>query len=105
MHRECTRRDRPASCGRRVIGGIPCPVNASVCRSVAASEEVTHVWRGRVALQVRFDGLVLFVELGQVGNEILDHVGVGQRIDAGLLGRLGRYPTFKSSVMGFSAAR
>jgi len=41
-------------------------------------------WRG-VALEVGLDGFVLLVELGQVGHEVLDNVGVRERVDAGLL--------------------
>jgi hypothetical protein len=35
-------------------------------------------------LQEGLDGLVLLVELGKVGNEILDDVGVREGVDAGL---------------------
>ena len=39
--------------------------------------------RGRGgALQVRSDGFVLFVELGQVRDEVFDDVGVGEGVDA-----------------------
>lgn len=43
-----------------------------------------------VTLQVRLDGLVLLVEIRQVGNQVLDDVGVRQRVDARLLPRVGR---------------
>ena len=33
-------------------------------------------------MQVRLDGLVLLVEISQVGNKILDNVGVGERINS-----------------------
>lgn len=39
-----------------------------------------------LALEVGLDGFVLFVELGQVGDEVLDDVGVGEGVDAALLG-------------------
>jgi len=48
------------------------------------------IWWGTVALEVGFDGLVLFVELGEVWDEILDDVGVGERVDAGFFCRVGR---------------
>ena len=38
------------------------------------------------ALQVWFDRFVLFVELGQVWDEVFDDVGVGERVDAGFVG-------------------
>ena len=44
----------------------------------------THVLGSGVALQEGLDGLVLLVELGKVGNEILDDVGVREGVDAGL---------------------
>jgi hypothetical protein len=40
--------------------------------------------RGGV-LQVRLDGLVLLVEVGQVGHDVLDDVGVRERVDLGFL--------------------
>jgi hypothetical protein len=46
----------------------------------------THVLGGGIALQVRLDRLVLLVELGQIGHEILDNVCVWQWVDARLLG-------------------
>jgi hypothetical protein len=46
---------------------------------------VTYVFRHGVALEVGLDGLVLLVELGQVGHEVLDDVGVRERVDARLL--------------------
>ena len=42
-----------------------------------------------VTLQVGLDGFVLLVELGQVGHEIADDVGVWERVDAGLVGGVG----------------
>ena len=46
---------------------------------------MTYVFRHGVALEVGLDGLVLLVELGQVGHEVLDDVGVRERVDARLL--------------------
>ena len=40
------------------------------------------VGRGRVPLEVGFDGFVLLVELREVGDEVFDDVGVGERVDA-----------------------
>ena len=42
----------------------------------------TNIFRWRVALEVGFDGFVLLVELGQVRDEVFDHVGVRERVDA-----------------------
>lgn len=46
---------------------------------------MTYVFGCGVALEVGLDGLVLLVELGQVGNKVLDDVGVRKRVDASLL--------------------
>ena len=37
-------------------------------------------------MEVGLDGFVLFVELGEVGDEVADDVGVRERIDAGFVG-------------------
>ena len=34
-----------------------------------------------IALEVRLDGLVLLVKVSQVGDEVLDNIGVGQRVN------------------------
>lgn len=49
----------------------------------------TYVCGGGVALQVRLDRLVLLVEVGQIGDQVLDDVGVRKRVDARLLGGIG----------------
>ena len=36
-------------------------------------------------LQVRFDGFVLLIELGKIGNDVLNNVGVWERVDLGFL--------------------
>jgi hypothetical protein len=54
-----------------------------LCDQVASS--VTYVLRCGVALEVGLDGLVLLVELGQVGHKVLDDVGVRERVDARFL--------------------
>ena len=46
---------------------------------------VTYVFGCSIALEVRLNGLVLLVELGQVGYEVLDDVGVRKRVNARLL--------------------
>jgi hypothetical protein len=46
---------------------------------------VTYIFGCGVALEVWLDGLVLLVELGQVGHKVLDNVGVRKRVDAGFL--------------------
>lgn len=38
-----------------------------------------------LALEEGFDGFVLFVELGQVGDKIFDDVGVRKGVDAGFM--------------------
>ena len=45
-----------------------------------------YIFCFRAALQVWLDGFVLFVELGQIRDEIFDNVGVGERVDAGFVG-------------------
>lgn len=42
----------------------------------------THVLGGGVALEIWLNGLVLLVEVGKIGDKILDDVGVRQRVDA-----------------------
>ena len=39
------------------------------------------VGRWSILLEVGLDGFILLVELGQVGDDVLDDVGVGQRVD------------------------
>ena len=55
-----------------------------VCKRLA-DITATYVFGCRVALEVRLNRLVLLVELGQVGHEVLDDVGVRKRVDARLL--------------------
>jgi len=45
---------------------------------------LSYVFWWSVALQVGLDGLVLLVELGEVGHEVLDDVGVREGVDARL---------------------
>lgn len=47
--------------------------------------EVLTLGRGVVGLEERLDGSVLLVELGEVGNEILDDVHVRERVDLGVV--------------------
>ena len=44
---------------------------------------------GGVALKIGFYGFVLFVELGEVGNEVLDDVGMREGVDEGFVGGFG----------------
>lgn len=46
----------------------------------------THIRSRRISLQVRLDRLVLLVQLGQIGHQILNDVGVRQRVDLGFGG-------------------
>jgi len=49
----------------------------------------TYVLGGGVALQVRLDRLVLLVELGEIGHQVLDDEGVRERVDLHVGGVLG----------------
>ena len=49
----------------------------------------THVLSGGVPLEIRLDRLVLLVEQGQVGDKVLDDIGMGERVDLGVRGVLG----------------
>ena len=40
-----------------------------------------YIWGGGIPLEVGLDRLVLLVELGKVGHQVLDDVGVRQRVD------------------------
>jgi hypothetical protein len=40
--------------------------------------------RSRV-LQIGLNGFILLVELGEIGDDVFDDVGVGERVDLGLL--------------------
>lgn len=51
-------------------------------------------------MEVGFDGFVLFVELGQIGNEIFNDVGVGKGVDAGLVGCVGGDATYRLISLG-----
>lgn len=89
--RECTRRDHPASFGRPCSDGTPFPnevvsVTHSHVKNLGTS---AYIFGGGIALQVRLDGLVLLVEVSQVGDQILDNVGVRQRVDLDIRGRFG----------------
>jgi hypothetical protein len=46
-------------------------------------------------LQVGLDGFVLFVELGQVGDDVFYDVGVWQRVDFRFLLRVGGDTTYQ----------
>lgn len=65
-------------------------VSANKICSRGSFGKVTHIGSRGITLEVGLDRLVLLVEEGQIGHEILDDVGVRQRIDARLLGGVGR---------------
>lgn len=66
--------------------------------------EGAHIFGFRFALEIRFDGSVLLVQLGEVWDEILDDVGVRQRVDAGfVLGVSGDATWAERSVSSHSA--
>lgn len=41
-----------------------------------------YIWWWGITLEVGLDRLVLFVEVGQIWNEILDNIGVRKRVDS-----------------------
>lgn len=82
--RECTRRDRPASCGRPCFDGSHVP-SITLVSLFDHAVECTYIRWGSVALEVWLDRLVLLVELSKIWDKILDDVGVRKWIDAGLL--------------------
>ncbi len=55
-----------------------------------SARKYTYVRRRGIALQIWLDGLVLLVKVRQVRDEILDDVGVRERVDLDIRGRLGR---------------
>lgn len=66
---------------------------------------MTYVLGRSVTLQVRLDRLVLLVEVGQVRDQVLDHVHVRQWVDARLLGGLGRNAAYKLASCFKQASR
>jgi len=50
---------------------------------------LTTICRCSVSLQIRFDTPILLIEQRQIRNQVLDDIGVRQRIDLRFLGRLG----------------
>ena len=57
---------------------------------VSYSRGVTYISGRGITLEVGLNRLILLIEEGQIGNEILDDVGVRQRVDARFLGGVGR---------------
>lgn len=84
-----TRTDRQASYGPQGFGDSRVPTEL-VSNQLSKVLWNPYIFRLGIALQVRLDGLVLLVELGQIRNEILDNVGVWQRVDARRLRTFGR---------------
>jgi hypothetical protein len=73
-------------------------VQAVELLAVRNALEVLPASDGRVlALQVGLDRLVLLVEEGEIGHQVLDDVGVRQRVDLGRLGGVGVDAAFCSS--------
>lgn len=50
----------------------------------------THILWLAIGLEIWLNRFVLLVEMGQVRNQILDDVGVWERVNARLLGGIGR---------------
>ncbi len=79
-------------CGTQILLRIP-PVRRARCAAAGAENALIEAVQllalflrlqvffsvrcGCAVLQVRFNGLVLLVELGQVGHDVFDDVGVG----------------------------
>lgn len=53
------------------------------------SGRLAYIFSRGIALQVGLNGFVLLVKVRQVGDQILDNVGVGERVDLDIGGRLG----------------
>ena len=53
----------------------------------------SHVFRLRLALEVRFDGLVLLIKLREVWYKIFNNVGVRKRVNPGFMFCIRRDPT------------
>ena len=73
-----------------VLGALTVLQTLCVVRTLQpGTSRDTYILGLGVVLEIRLDGLVLLVELGQVGHQILDDVGVRQRVDARFLGGIG----------------
>lgn len=59
----------------------------------------SYIRCGCISLQVGLDRLVLLVKVRQVWHEILDHVGVRQRVDLGLFALVGRNPAYPGMLV------
>lgn len=60
---------------------------------------MTYVFRLRLPLEKWLDGLVLLVELGQVGNKIFDDVCMRKRVNSHLLGGGGGNAAYDTHVV------
>ena len=90
MHRGCIRRARRASCDPRATDGFLYPTTHHVSgRHDRKTKVLTYICRFGFALKVRLDGLVLLVKMGEIRNQVLDNVGVGERVDATFLSCVG----------------
>lgn len=68
------------------------------CLVFDSCSKETYIRSGSVTLKIRLDRLVLLVEMGQVGNEILDDVGVRQRVQLDIAGAFGRDTAYEIFV-------
>lgn len=64
--------------------------------------KITHICGVSIALEIWLDGLVLLVEVGQIRDQILDDVGVRQRVDARLGLGIGRNAAYTDKGLAFS---
>ena len=74
--RGCIHIDHPVSYAPQGIGGFPCP-RGWVSNRERGERVMTYIWAWGVALEEGLDGFVLFIELGKIGDEIFDDVGMG----------------------------
>lgn len=69
----------------------------AVCGGLAV---LLAVGRFGVALEIGFDRFILFIEVGEIGDEVFDHIRVWKGIDAGLFGRVGRDTACERRLIG-----
>lgn len=51
---------------------------------------MAYIWWGSIPLQIRLDRTILLVELCHIRHEILNNIGMWQRINPALLRSIGR---------------
>lgn len=79
-HKGCIRTTHPVSYDRRVIAGSLVPaekISFGSGEGQIGGYWSTHVFGFSFALKVGLNGFVLFVELGEVRNQVFHYIGVG----------------------------